>query len=108
MLLYHYTDKDGYNAVRSQPAWMFKVSQPPKRENPVAAYFTILNPQTPLLAVKLRIGRKKIEYAFEFENAGDLKRLDPDRELGVFISKENYRVEPSRQKFHGPSEEWRG
>lgn len=105
--LYHYTDKIGYNALRAQTTWNFKTDQPPRKENPVAAYFTTLNPLTPLLAAKLRIGREKIEYVFEFTDAGDLKRLDPDRKLHVFISECDYKVEPQRQNFHGPSAEWR-
>ena len=104
---YHYTDKTGYNAVRATPTWVFRVHQPPKRENPVAAYFTSLNPKTPLLAAKLRVGKKKIEYAFEFDDAGDLRRLDPDRELLVYISLRDYWVPNERQRFCGLASEWR-
>jgi hypothetical protein len=104
--MYHYTDKEGYNAVRANPTWRFRAHQPPKKENPVAAYFTTLSPATKLLAAKLRVGKGKIEFVFEFEDAGDLKRLNPDRELHVFISPLDYNVERERQEYSGPTADW--
>jgi hypothetical protein len=105
--VYHYTDKEGYNAVRASPVWVFKIHQPPKKENPVAAYFSKLAPDTLLLAAKLRVGKKKIEFVFEFDDAGDLKPLSPRRELHILLSTQDYRVDVERQRYDGPANQWR-
>ncbi len=54
--MFHYTDKDGWNAIRSQADWRFKVSKPKDPDRPVGAYFTDLEPS----AVNLRVLYKKI------------------------------------------------
>lgn len=56
-MLYHYTDRDGYNAIVSQPIWRFVASQPPG-DHPFGAYFTDLPPTTKNLANRLRIPRR--------------------------------------------------
>jgi hypothetical protein len=74
-IVFHYTDEDGYNAIRSQPIWVFKASQPPGK-HPVGAYFTTLGPTTANLAKRLRIPTSKLEYVFCFHGAEDLSPTD--------------------------------
>jgi len=103
-LLFHYTDKKGYNAIRSQPEWCFKASQPPA-DHPIGAYFTTLAPRTPSLAVRLRIPRRKIDYVFCFQDIGDLTPLAGDRGEYVLYNADDYTVPSDRQVYHGRSDE---
>jgi len=96
LTLFHYTNKKGFDAIRSQPTWVFKASQPPG-DHPFGAYFTPLPESTPLLARRLRIGKEKVGYMFSFGDAGDLKRIDGDRGEIAYYSPTTYPVEPSRQ-----------
>jgi len=38
--MFHFTDKSGFDAIRSQPNWRFLAQQPRRMENPKGAYFT--------------------------------------------------------------------
>jgi hypothetical protein len=95
-ILNHYTDKKGFNAIRSQPTWLFKAAQPPG-DHPFGAYFTPLPETTPLLARRLRISREKVAYIFSFHDSGDLKKLRGDRGEISYYSPKDYSVEPPRQ-----------
>jgi len=106
-ILFHYTDSDGYDAIRSQPIWLFKASQPPGN-HPIGAYFTTLGPGTPNLAKRLRIPKSKLKYVFSFRSAQDLTPLTGARGRYVFYSDADYRVEPDRQSDHGPAAEVAG
>jgi hypothetical protein len=70
--MFHYTNTDGYNGIRSAPIWRFRASQPPDRR-PFGTYFTDLDPATPTLANRLRIPRTKVRWLFAFVDAKDLK-----------------------------------
>ena len=96
----HFTDKSGYNAISSQPDWCFKASKPPA-DHPVGAYFTTLAPQSPNLAVRLRIPREKLKFVFQFFDAGDLLPLEGGRGAYIFYSPSDYVVVESRQRFKG-------
>jgi len=96
----HYTDKDGWNAIRSQQTWLFKVSDPPA-DHPRGAYFTTLGPATKNLSARLRVPRSKLGYIFEFLDAGDLTALDGDRGEFIFYSKDDYPVARERQQNQG-------
>lgn len=98
--MYHYTDKEGYDAIRSQPVWKFKAAQPPG-DHPFGAFFTTLGPDTRNLAKRLGIPRRKLAYFFCFRDAGDLKRLPGDRGDVVFYSPKDYEVSADRQIDHG-------
>jgi hypothetical protein len=102
--LFHYTDVDGYNAIRSQPVWVFKASQPPGKR-PFGAYFTTLGPGTTLLARRLGLPKQKIEYVFAFNGSANLISLRGSRGKIVLYCRENYQVEQDRQVDSGPMTE---
>ena len=103
-LMFHYTDREGYNAIRSQQTWVFKAAAPPP-SHPYGAYFTNYPENTPLLALKLRIPRSKIECVFCFKDANDLLPLRGGRGAHVFYSPRDYHVKTERQVRHGAREE---
>lgn len=94
----HFTDSAGWNAIRSQPVWLFKAEQPPG-EHPFGAYFTTLGKGEPNLAIKLRIPRKKLAYLFSFQEhePSDLHPLAGGRGKFIFYSPKDYKVEEVRQ-----------
>ena len=92
----HYTDKNGYNAIRAASPWRFLARKPPG-DHPRGAYFTTLQPGTPNLARKLFIPRRKTEYVFPFVDRGDLIPLDGGRGAFIFRSPRDYLVERPRQ-----------
>lgn len=96
----HFTDKSGYNAIGSQPGWCFRALKPPA-DHPVGAYFTTLTPQTPNLAVRLRIPREKLNFMFQFSDSGDLLPLEGGRGAYIYYSPSDYVVVESRQQFKG-------
>lgn len=98
--MFHYTDKDGYNAIVSQPTWLFLATQPPGN-HPIGAYFTELPPEIRQLAKRLRIPRRKLQWVFEFMDVGDLIRIRGGRGDDVAYSPKDYPVDPSRQLHHG-------
>src|SRR5262245_52020646 len=107
-MIYHYTDKDGYNGIRSAPDWIFKAHQPPK-DHPSGAYFSRLLPNRSLLANRLRVPDRKVEYCFEFEDNDDLKEIPGDRgQRGISLfSPTNYIVPKARQGYNGLSKNWK-
>jgi hypothetical protein len=102
--MHHYTDQEGYNSIRASVIWHFRASQPPG-DHPLGAYFTSLAPGTPKLAKRLGIPKRKAEFFFSFEDAGDLKALEGDRGRWIFYSTEDYNVEADRQRACGKTEE---
>jgi hypothetical protein len=106
--VFHYTDKDGYNGVRApHPDWIFKVSQPVRKDHPVGAYFTIFPPDTKLLSNKIRVPRSKMTHFFEFSSADDLQHLGHPKKRGEFVlySSTDYTVAVGRQKRNGEASE---
>lgn len=99
----HYTDKTGWNAIRSQPVWTFLAQQPRADYNPVGAYFTTYRPETPDLSAKTYVPRRKLKYAFFFEDVGDLLALPGGRGRlqTIFYSPHDYEVDSERQIDHG-------
>ena len=98
----HYTDRDGFNGIGAAIVWRFIASQPPAPQHPLGAYFTTLTRSTPLLAQRLRIPRSKIEYVFEFDDAGDLEAIDGVRGAFIFFSRTDDLVPEPRQTYAGP------
>lgn len=92
----HYTDRDGFNGISSQPTWEFKASKPPG-DHPKGAYFTTLNQDTRNLAQKLRIPRSKLAFIFVFTGGEDLTPLDGGRGQYIFYSPDDYLVGKDRQ-----------
>lgn len=102
MKMHHYTDKSGYNGIRSTPDWLFKGSQPPG-DHPFGAYFTTYGPETKNLALRLRIPVKKLGHVFVFMDARDLIQLRGQRGDFILFSREDYLVEESREIDSGES-----
>src|SRR5438046_329258 len=101
-VLFHYTDKTAYNAIRSGPDWVFLARQPPKASgHPKGAYFTDYDEHTPALAQKLRIPKRKLAFFFAFRGADGLRPLRGGRGKHIFFSTTDYRVAPARQAGHG-------
>ncbi len=97
----HFTNRDGYNSIRSQIDWLFRAGKPPGG-HPFGAYFTTLGLTTPNLAVRLRIPREKLAYFFSFvDRTGDLVPLEGGRGQFVFYSRTDYTVENPRQLESG-------
>jgi hypothetical protein len=38
--IFHYTDKSGWNGIRSQKVWRFEACRPQAIHRPIGAYFT--------------------------------------------------------------------
>src|SRR6266849_6159819 len=88
----HFTDRDGYNAISSQPVWVFIAAQPPG-SHPFGAYFTTLPLETPNLAQRLRIPKSKLKYIFVFSGDQGLTPLPGGRGEYIFYSGTDYPVE---------------
>lgn len=98
--MFHYSDKDGYNAIVSQPTWLFLTDQPPG-DHPFGAYFTDLPPDSKNLSNRLRLPRRKVKWYFEFVDLGDFIALPGSRGNYVYYSSGDYPVERERQRNHG-------
>jgi hypothetical protein len=107
--LFHYTNRAGYNAIRSQPTWLFKAFEPPGG-HPKGAYFTTLPPGTVNLGKRIFVRgcRDKLEFAFHFSGSDGLQRIAGGRGEVIFCSPDDYPVEPSRQLDHGLTQELQG
>lgn len=76
---FHYTDKDGWNAIRSQTNWRSKASQPKDPDRPKGAYFTDIAPTKTNLRTlykRLRVPKAKQEYVFWFVGFDGLTQLN--------------------------------
>ncbi len=96
----HFTDLAGYNAIRASVVWRFLALQP-RGNHPFGAYFTTLAPGRRHLAQRLRAPKSKVEYVFEFVDAGDLTPLPGGRGRYIFYSPRDYDVAQPRQLYHG-------
>ena len=101
--VFHYTDKAGWDAIRSQIAWRSLASKPRAKERPVGAYFTLIEP-TPqnlkTLHKRIRIPKAKQEYVFWFLGVAGLDRLNDGRgrDQWILYSEGDYEVEKYRQR----------
>ena len=104
--MFHYTNKNGFNAVRSQRTWLFKASQPPG-DHPEGTYFTTLPPGTINLGKRIFVRgcRDKLEFVFHFSGDDGLEPLPGDRGKWIFYSARDYPVEPNRQLDHGVTDQ---
>lgn len=105
--LFHFTNKNGYNAISSQLIWLFKASQPPG-DHPSGAYFTTLPPTTKNLGKRLFVRgcRDKLEFMFQFSGNEGLLPLPGGRGEWIFYSPDDYSVDTDRQITHGPTASW--
>jgi hypothetical protein len=104
MLLFHYTDLDGYNAINASPTWVFRAIQPPGGHE-FGAYFTTYSPDRPLY--KLGTPIEKRGYLFCFTDIGDLNPIRGGRGSYILFSAMDYPVIPDRQVWSGPASDFR-
>jgi hypothetical protein len=99
----HFTDKDGYHAIRSQKVWTFKAVQPRALHHPVGAYFTTYEPFEPNLAKKIFVPRAKLAFVFAFAPPAPLLLLPGGRGRleRVFYSPTDYDVPEGCQNHSG-------
>lgn len=103
--MFHYTDKAGFNGIRSQRDWKFLARTPRFSGHPKGAYFSPYSPCTVNLANRLRIPARKTEFYFEFiASESDFERIRGGRGGHVLYSPEDYVVERLRQVSHGLSQ----
>ena len=100
---FHYTDKVGWDGIRSQPVWRFKASQPKDPDRPVGAYFTDIEPSEKNLRTlhkKLRVPKLKQEYVFWFYGTDGLSHLHGGRgrDKRILYSGADYDVVEKRQE----------
>jgi hypothetical protein len=102
IVVYHYTDREGYNAIRAGGSdWKFSASQPPG-DHPFGAYFTTLPPDTVDLARRLGIPKRKLEYFFQMHLADEtLRRLPGGRGTFILYSPTDVVVPQSQHIAHG-------
>jgi hypothetical protein len=101
---FHYTDKDGWNGIRSQKVWHFKAAQPKDPNRPPGAYFTDIEPTKKNLRTlhkRIRVPKVKQEYVFWFLGTDGLIRLNDGRgrDKWILFSKTDYHVDEERQKY---------
>lgn len=107
--VYHYTDKDGWNAIRAQTTWSFKASRPETPDRPLGACFTDIELSAETLRTlhkRLRIPKVKREYVFWFVGTDGLTWLlgGRGRDKRIFHSPIDYYVVEARQKYQGKTE----
>lgn len=104
--MFHYTNTKGFNAIRSQPTWLFKVSQS-SGDHPEGAYFTTLPPGTINLGKRIFVRgcRDKLEFVFHFSGNKGLQPLPGGRGEVIFYSPKDYAVERDRQIAHGATKD---
>jgi hypothetical protein len=107
--IFHYTDKDGWNAVRAQKAWRFEASQPKDPDRPVGAYFTDIEPSEENLRTlhkRIRVPKIKQEYVFWFVETEGLTQLfgGRGRDKRIYFSPVDYEVVEDRQKYADKTE----
>jgi hypothetical protein len=105
-LMYHYTDKSGYNRIKAEVDWRFKAHRPRPRDSdhPFGVYFTPLPPGTRHLSRRLSVPKRKLLYILAFEDAGDLTPLRGRRREQIFYSTTDYVVVRARQRHSDSGE----
>lgn len=103
---FHYTDKQGWNGIRSQSVWLFKAGRPKDPQRPVGAYFTDIEPTEENLRTlykRIRVPKAKQEYVFWFVGRDDLTQLfgGRGRDRRIFYSPADYLVAEVRQRHGG-------
>jgi hypothetical protein len=107
--IFHYTDKNGWNAIRSQVVWRFQANQPKDPGRPFGAYFTDIEPSQANLRTlhkRLRVPKMKQEYVFWFLETVGLEQLNGGRgrDRRIFFSRTDYDVIQERQKYDGTTD----
>lgn len=105
MYLHHFTNRVGYNAIRSQKTWTFKAKGQRADRLPDGTYFTPLWLNAPAFYPRTRVPNDKRGFHFSFDDVGDLKPFPGDRGQFVLYSPVDYPVEPEpRRGTHGTTD----
>jgi hypothetical protein len=104
--VFHYTDRQGWNAIRSQQIWLFRASQPKDPSRPPGAYFTDIEPTERNLRTlykRIRVPKAKQEYVFWFVGREGLVQFrgGRGRDKRIFYCPTDYNVPPERQRYEG-------
>jgi hypothetical protein len=102
--VFHYTDKDGWNAIRAGDVWRFKMSQPRDPNRPLGVYFTNIEPTKVNLRTlykRIRVPKAKQEYVFWFLDIDGLTQLNGGhgRDRRIYFSPADYCVNKKRQRY---------
>src|SRR5262245_24379670 len=99
----HFTDKSGFDAIRSQEAWTFRAEQPRAQHHPVGAYFTTYDENEPNPSKKIFVPVAKLAYRFSFSPPTALKPLPGGRGRlrKIFYSPVDYVVLKEHQLLVG-------
>lgn len=113
MNTFHYTDRKGWNGIRSQKEWPFKASQPIDPDRPVGAYFTDIEPTEESLRTlfkRIRVPKVKQEFVFWFVGRENLTQLfdGRGRDKRIFFSPVDYHVAEPRQRHGNRTDELLG
>jgi|SRR5215469_10379396 len=96
----HFTDGQGYNAIRAASPWRFRARRQ-RGGQPFGAYFTTLELDAPNFFQKVRVPVKKRRFVFRFVDVGDLLPYPGPRGRYVSYSPQDYLVEKPRQQYDG-------
>jgi len=103
--IFHYTDKSGWNAIRANPAWRFKIFQPKDPDRECGAYFTDIEPSEKNLRTlykRIRVPKVKQEYVFWFLGTDGLTQLrgGRGRDRRIYFSAIDYVVDEGPRQKH--------
>lgn len=105
--VYHYTDKRGFNGIRSSNPYRVKTGE---SKNGAGPFFTTRSPAdntAPNAYKKLGITREKSQYVVEFEiERSRLERLKGDRGDFVFIIRGGVQIPRGDVHYIGPTASW--
>jgi hypothetical protein len=107
--IFHYTDKSGWNGIRSQRTWQFKAMQPIDPDRPFGAYFTDIPPTEENLRTlhkRIRVPKIKQQYLFWFTGSDGLQQHNggSGRDKRIFYSSADYDVVEERQEGEGETD----
>jgi hypothetical protein len=96
----HFTDRNGWNAIRASSPWCFRARKP-RGGRPVGAYFTTIHPTAVNFFKITRVPVHKQRYMFSFVDVGDLTPRRGPLGRYVFFSPRDYLVAGYRQLYEG-------
>lgn len=109
VIVYHYTDKRGFNGIRSTDPYRIRQGD---SKNGAGPFFTTRSPAdnaAPNAYKKLGITREKSQYVVEFEiDPARLDRLKGDRGDFIFMIRGGVQIPRGDVHYIGPTASWGG